>query len=156
MADTILFYRVDDPYGCFSNFSPHPVVIDNEVWPTTEHYFQAQKFLEQAHRLEIQRVASPMIAARMGRSRSRPLRPDWEQVKDDVMRAALRAKVQQHADVRATLLQTGDALLVEHTPNDRYWADGGDGSGRNMLGQLWMEVRAELASGFYAGGAEDL
>jgi ribA/ribD-fused uncharacterized protein len=85
-----------------------------------------------------------MVAARMGRSRKRPLRPDWEAVKDDIMREVLHAKFSQHADIRQVLLDTGDALIVEHTTNDSYWADGGDGSGKNMLGKLLMEVRAQL------------
>ena len=41
---------------------------------------------------------------------------------------------------------SGDAKLVEHTENDSYWGDGGDGSGRNMLGQILMQVRDELRS----------
>lgn len=85
-----------------------------------------------------------MVAARMGRSRKRPLRADWETVKDDVMREALRAKFSQHANARDLLLGTGDALIVERTKKDRYWGDGGDGSGLNRLGQLLMEVRKEL------------
>lgn len=85
-----------------------------------------------------------MIAARMGRDRRRPLRNDWETVKEDIMREALRAKIGQHADVRELLLSTADAVLVEHTGNDRYWGDGGDGTGRNRLGQLLMELREVL------------
>jgi ribA/ribD-fused uncharacterized protein len=80
----------------------------------------------------------------MGRSRQRPLRADWERVKDEVMLAGLRAKFAQHAALRATLLGTGDAEIVEHTGKDRSWGDGGDGSGRNMLGRLLMRVRDEL------------
>lgn len=144
MPEEIRFYRVGEAYGCFSNFSPHPVFLDGATWPTTEHYFQAQKFLDGERRVSIQAAGSPAIAARMGRSRSRPLRPDWEQVKDDVMRKAVRAKVIQHAQVRQILLSTGDATLIEHSNKDRYWADGGDGRGKNMLGKIWMEVRAEL------------
>ena len=85
-----------------------------------------------------------MIAARMGRSRSRPLRKDWESVKDQIMLEALRAKFAQHDNLKELLLNTGDARLVEHTSNDRYWADGGDGTGRNQLGALLMQVRSEL------------
>jgi ribA/ribD-fused uncharacterized protein len=85
-----------------------------------------------------------MIAARLGRSRERPLRPDWEEVKDDIMREALRAKFTQHEQLRSWLLGTGDAELVEHTRNDAYWGDGGDGTGKNMLGKLLMELRAKL------------
>ena len=88
-----------------------------------------------------------MIAARMGRDRKKRLRRDWEQVKDDVMRKAVRAKFTQHEDLRRLLTGTGDALLVEHTTNDRYWPDGGDGRGRNMLGQILMEIRDELRDG---------
>jgi len=39
-------------------------------------------------------------------------------------------------------MSTGDAEIIEHTSNDRYLGDGGDGTGGNMLGRLLMEVRA--------------
>lgn len=42
----IHFYSENADYGCFSNFSLHPVVIDGVTYPTTEHYFQAQKFID--------------------------------------------------------------------------------------------------------------
>lgn len=139
----IKFYRVDETYGAFSNFSPHPIRIKNRIWPTTEHYFQAQKFAGTSHEEEIRQITSPMIAARMGRDR-KPLRIDWETAKDDVMREALHAKFTQHGKRRELLLSTGAAPLIEHTKNDRYWADGGDGTGRNRLGELLVELRARL------------
>jgi ribA/ribD-fused uncharacterized protein len=114
------------------------------VWPTVEHYFQAQKFAGTEHEEAIRLAKSPMVAARMGRSRARPLRGDWERVKDNIMREALAAKYTQHAGLRSLLLSTGDAELVEHTANDRYWGDGGDGTGKNRLGQLLMEMRMQL------------
>jgi len=46
----ILFYRVNEPFGCFSNFSRHPVSIDGRTWPTTEHYFQAMKLPDDPER----------------------------------------------------------------------------------------------------------
>ncbi len=46
---TIRFYYENEvPYGCFSNFSAHSVVLKGVTWPTTEHYFQAQKFAGKA------------------------------------------------------------------------------------------------------------
>ena len=147
MTPPIRFYRVNEPHGVFSNFAPYPIEIDGAVWPTSEHYFQAQKFADAAHREAIRTATSPMDAANMGRDRSRPLRDDWERVKDDVMYRALAAKFTQHPALREQLLATGDAPLVEHTANDRYWADGGDGRGRNMLGVLLMRLRDELRAG---------
>jgi hypothetical protein len=144
MADEIRFYRVRDPYGCFSNFSAHRVEIDGLIWPTTEHYFQAMKFAGTLHEDDVRMAKTPREAADMGRDRSRPLRPDWERVKDAIMEHAVFAKFTQHDDLRASLLATGDATLIEHTKNDRYWGDGGDGTGRNMLGITLMKVREEL------------
>ncbi|WP_424949526.1 NADAR family protein [Deinococcus sp.] len=140
----ILFYATDKPFGGFSNFSRHPIELDGLLWPTSEHYFQAQKFAGTPHAEEVRAQPTPMLAAQIGRRRDLPLRPDWEAVKDEVMMAALRAKFTQHPELRELLLGTADAELVEHTANDRYWADGGDGSGRNRLGELLTELRTEL------------
>ena len=65
-------------------------------------------------------------------------------VKEVVMLEGLRAKFGQHPDLAERLLRSGDRLLVEHTRNDSYWGDGGDGSGKNRLGHLLMQVRAEI------------
>jgi ribA/ribD-fused uncharacterized protein len=144
MSEVVNFYHVNEEHGCFSNFSPHFVELDGKTWQTSEHYFQAQKFEDAAIQEEVRLAKSPMVAARMGRDRSKPLRKDWESIKDDVMRRAVRAKFSQHDDIRQILLSTGAAKIVEHTKNDSYWGDGGDGTGKNMLGQILMEVRAEL------------
>ena len=141
----IQFYSTTGEYGCFSNFSRHPVFLQGKRWPTSEHYFQAQKFAGEPDEEEIRQANKPMLAASMGRDRKRPLRRDWESVKERVMMDALRAKFTQHEELTATLLGTGDALLVEHTANDDYWGDGGDGTGKNRLGVLLMRLRAELA-----------
>jgi N-glycosidase YbiA len=47
-------------------------------------------------------------------------------------------------DLREILVATGNASIIEHTENDSYWGDGGDGSGPNMLGRILMEIREEL------------
>jgi ribA/ribD-fused uncharacterized protein len=143
----IAFYSTTGEYGCFSNFSRHPVFLKGRKWPTSEHYFQAQKFAGTPHEEAVRLCKTPSQAAQMGRSRKLPLRPDWEAVKEEVMMDALRAKFTQHDDLRAILLGTGDEELVEHTVNDSYWGDGGDGSGKNRLGALLMRLRAELRGG---------
>jgi ribA/ribD-fused uncharacterized protein len=144
ITDTINFYGVREPYGEFSNFAPFPIEPDGQVWPTSEHYFQAQKFAGTSHAETIRTSKGGQAAARAGRSRMFPMRPDWVRVRDEAMRTALRAKFSQHPKLTALLLATGESLLVEHTSNDAYWGDGGDGSGVNRLGQLLMELRNEL------------
>ena len=137
----IKFYNVDGHYGNFSNFAPYPIFIDGKSWPTVEHYFQSSKFEDLLMRETIRSLSSPMKAAKTGRDRKLPLRADWENIKNDVMLQALLAKFKQHHILRSELLSTNDAILIEHTENDVYWGDGGDGKGENMLGKLLMRVR---------------
>ncbi|HEX5058754.1 MAG TPA: NADAR family protein [Kofleriaceae bacterium] len=143
-AQAVRFYSVNAEYGEFSNFAPYPITLRGKRWPTSEHFFQAQKFAAIKDQDEIRAVASPMIAARMGRDRKRKLRRDWERVKVGIMREAVEAKFRQHGELRTLLLSTGDAKLVEHTDRDDFWGDGGDGSGRNELGRILMAVRESL------------
>ncbi len=142
---TILFYTPQEqPYGCFSNFSRHGFTLDNMYWPTSEHYFQAQKFTGTPHLEAVRLARTPKEAANIGRDRKRPLRPDWEQVKDDVMRRAVLAKFSAHTSIRAVLLGIGDEEIMENAPKDYYWGIGAGGTGKNMLGRILMEVRAIL------------
>lgn len=57
------------------------------------------------------------------------------------MYEGLRYKFCQNKELKQKLLATGDRKLIQHTKNDKYWADGGDGSGKNRLGILLMELR---------------
>jgi len=155
-SEVINFYRVSDDFGCFSNFAPFPIDVDGRRWPTSEHYFQAQKFEEPEHQERIRAEKSPMIAAQMGRDRNKKLRQDWESVKVSIMKKALVLKFTQHDDIRDVLLSTADAKIVEHTKNDDYWGDGGDGSGKNMLGCLLMEIREEFRSIYVAPNCSSL
>ncbi len=135
--------------GPFSNFVPTPIELDGEVWPTVEHYFQAQKTTDPVAREQIRTAPGPWEAKALGRSVA--LRHDWEQIKEAVIMAGLRAKFTRYPELGSCLVRTGSEVIVEHTPRgahaDGYWGDGGDGTGRNRLGALLMELRAELAAG---------
>lgn len=141
----IRFYRTRGPHGYMSNFSPHGFTDESgNYWPTSEHYYQAAKFLGHDDLIEQVRLAkSPMAAASLGRRLS-PLREDWEDVKDDVMRRALFLKFTQNLDIQMNLLETGDDTLIEDSPTDFYWGCGASNNGKNMLGKLLMELRDDL------------
>ena len=85
--DAIRFYSRTVAYHELSNFSPHGFEQDGAYWPTVEHYFQAQKFAgpeHAAYRERIRRARTPKEAKMLGRSRTLPLRADWEAVKEHV------------------------------------------------------------------------
>jgi ribA/ribD-fused uncharacterized protein len=140
----IAFYVKGEPFGEFSNFSNHGVEFDGRWYPTVEHYFQAMKFLGVDHAEKIRLAANPMLAKQLGNSRNVPLRQDWEAVKIDVMRAAVRKKFATHPAIAALLLDTGDEELIEAAPSDYFWGCGKNGSGQNWLGKILMEVREEM------------
>ena len=141
---TIYFYSTREEYGTFSNFSAHGFELDGKYWKTSEHYFQAMKFEGTEYADKVREARSPKDAAAFGRRRDFPLRKDWEQVKDDVMRKAVLKKFQTHEDIRELLLSTDDEELVEKTTGDYYWGCGTNGTGKNMLGKILMEVREQL------------
>jgi ribA/ribD-fused uncharacterized protein len=122
IIEAIYFYSKTSGYYELSNFSPHGFQLDGVYWPTVEHYFQAQKLPAQpSYQQRIRRARSPKGAKALGRSRKVPLRPDWDNVKDDLMRQALRAKLFAHPELAALLLETGERVLIENAPSDYYW-----------------------------------
>lgn len=145
-TNPIHFYSLRTKWGMFSNFFRGKIVLKGKEWPTAEHYFQAQKFAGTSHEERIRLLKSPAEAKAEGNKRTLPLRKDWSQVKDQVMYDVVLAKFTQRPVLRQKLLESGTRELVEHTRNDSYWGDGGDGSGQNKLGKILMQVRKELAT----------
>ena len=143
-ARDVRFYHSDQPFGSLSNFSAHAIWLDGKIWPTVEHFYQAQKFTGTNRQEHIRSCETPILAKRTAGNWEVGRKPNWALIKEGVMLAALRAKFSQHPDLRALLVGTGDRVLVEHTHLDAYWGSAGDGSGKNRLGALLMVVRGEL------------
>lgn len=145
----IKFYSTKGKYGVFSNFYKSPVFLDDLKWPTSEHFYQAQKFLpgtmydeNKTIRESIRLCDTAREAADMGRSLS--IRDDWESIKYSVMKRVITAKFTQYRSFGDLLLETGDEELIEDSPTDYIWGCGEDGTGLNWLGKVLMEVRTEL------------
>ena len=142
---SIKFYSKSEHYYEFSNFYNSPFVLDDLVWPTVEHYFQAQKFpTYKGLQEKIRYTKSPTIAKRLGSTKTTHFRTDWETVKETVMKNALRAKFTQNKELSNMLKETKDLILKEKSPRDNYWGIGSSGKGKNRLGILLMEIRSEL------------
>ena len=130
-----------------SNFSDSPVVLNGETYPTVEHAFQAAKTFDSEQRIMIQAARTPVTARQLGRAVT--LRADWDQVKFGIMYQLLKQKFAR-PDLAQALLRTGDAELIEgNTWGDRVWGRvqvKGQWIGKNRLGELLMQVRAELSA----------
>lgn len=143
----ILFYNKSDPHYGFTNFSAHSVVYKGKRYPTSEHLFQSFKF--QKHRPNLAehiRTCSerPSVAFSEARRFQPEVRTDWKQVNIEKMDEALWCKFTQHSDLKAELLSTGDAELVEDSDKDAFWGVGADRRGRNELGKALERLRAKL------------
>ncbi len=141
------FYSRKNLYGEFSNFALFPIIVDNKLWGTSEHYYQAHKYDQEKLQEYVRAATSPEEAAKRGRQKSLPKRANWKEVKDAIMYKALVAKFTQHENLKELLLSTGKSPLIEHTPRDKYWGDAGDGSGLNKLGKMLSEIRLKLSKG---------
>ncbi len=146
----IHFYRANEkPYGAFSNLFKRPIEFEGTMYPTSEHAYQAGKALKPAVRQWILSAPTPALAAMAAHGLYVwDVVPDWAQIKFDRMRAVLRAKFDQHTDLRELLLSTGGSRLVEagtvNNAVNRLWGEV-DGKGENMLGVMLMELRTEYA-----------
>jgi N-glycosidase YbiA len=143
----VYFYKVDAPYGCFSNFSPHSINLGGAKWATVEHYYQAHKFQMTKFEYlmaEIQAAPTPELAAKIGRTSEHQPHPDWDLRKCELMYLAVWQKFSQHLDIQQILLATLDVEIVEDSPVDYFWGCGIDRTGANHLGRILMQVRADL------------
>jgi ribA/ribD-fused uncharacterized protein len=128
-------------YRWLSNFFPALVIHRGTHFSSVEHAYQAAKTDSMTERATIQRAETPAIAKRLGRKVT--LRPAWDAEKEQVMLECLREKFKD-PDLRARLIGTGDAKLVEGNYwGDTYWGVC-RGSGQNRLGVLLMRVRDEV------------
>jgi N-glycosidase YbiA len=144
MSRAIYFYAKDELFGEFSNFALFGIEMDGKWWPTVEHYFQAQKFLDADYQEKIRKTHAAKEAANLGRSRKLPIRGDWEFVKEQIMFDAVLKKFSKHEKLKHLLLETADNEIIENSPNDHFWGGGQDGAGQNKLGKILMRVRDQL------------
>lgn len=154
-VNKIFFYKINEKYGFCSNFYKHPIEIDGKIWPTTEHYFQACKFTNKAHKEKIRNASTPTQAKKLGNSREYKIRSDWEEVKVDFMMIAVLNKFSNRELKHKLLNVPDDTLLCEHC-YDTFWGDGMDGSGVNMLGRILIAVRYILKYGTIKPACDDL
>lgn len=150
--DRVCFYEQE--FYVLSNFSAFRVLYDGIDFDTAEHCYHYQKFnipfawLHKARSkimLEIMQARSAHDAFKIAHANKYLVRDDWSDVKFDIMRNILTAKVSQHEYVYRKLLETGNRELVKDSWRDDVWGWGPNRDGMNMLGKLWMEIRRSIS-----------
>ena len=139
-----LINNFKEEYYFLSNFSDSEFVHDGITWKTNEHFYQAMKSLDRNERIRIANLRTAGDTKKEGKKLS--IRPDWEDVKIDVMRQGLRLKfdLETHPDLCRQLIETFPNMLVEgNWWGDTFWGIC-NGQGMNWLGILLMERREEL------------
>ena len=131
-----------DDYAFLSNFYASPILYQDILYPTNEHFFQAMKSKDDAVRRKIAALNFPTQAKKDGKNIK--LRKDWDEVKLKVMYLGLKMKFEIPA-LRTKLLDTGSATLTEgNFWKDTYWGVC-NGEGENHLGKLLMKLRKRLS-----------
>ena len=131
-----------DHYWFLSNFYPSEVWLDDRLYPSTEHAFQASKSDDSECREAIRMAKTPAEAKKL--SRMLPLPSDWNTRRVQVMRDLLRQKFNKGTVLARRLLETGNEELVEgNTWGDQFWGVC-NSIGFNQLEKLLMEIREEL------------
>ena len=150
--ECIVFHKTDDPFGGLSNMAGgYPIYVSGICIRTSEALYQACRF---PHLPEVQNMiiheGSPITAKRKTKQFIDDSRPDWYQVRINIMRWCLKMKLMSNSEIFGSLLlSTDDKTIVEESYKDEFWgakpsSDGGTFIGMNVLGRLLMELREQI------------
>ena len=138
---------IESPWHYLSPFSAHQIKVDEKIYPTLEHAYQAMRLKSDEQRSKVQNCPSPLEAWRLGQKykiNPNNLVSDYD--KTELMERLMRLKLKQHPDIAAVLLESGGRGLHKVFGTDYFWGTGHDGSGQNIMGKLWMKLRDELVN----------
>ncbi len=156
--NTIPFKKINEPNGWLGNMSRHPLRVPRApggtLYPTSEHYFQCERFSDQAIRQAILSKNSAMSCKMITkRHKAHMTIPPRGPADLDLMRRTIRLKLENHSTLRTQLLALPeDGIIIEDSSarggaSARFWGmklENGIWTGENWLGRLWMELRLEL------------
>lgn len=147
-SECVVFLKVTDTFGAYSNMAPgFPLRVNGERIRTSEALYQACRFPDLP---DVQRVilaqANPRIAKMKSKPHRKDARPDFEDVRVEIMWWALRVKLACNFKEFGRLLRASrDKVIVEQSARDGFWGaipeDADTLTGQNILGQLLMHLR---------------
>ena len=134
----------------FSNFIKfdRPMAYQGMLFRTPEHFYQAMKSRDIGYRQRVANVGTPGQAKRLGKKVK--LRPDWNSIKLDVMRYALKYKFKADTPQGKKLIAFGGPIIEWNLWHDNFWGKctcpkcESAKPSLNHLGNLLMEIKNEL------------
>ncbi len=127
-----------------SSFSAHSIELDEDQWPSVEHYYQGMKFENADIRESIRSASDPRTAQKTAKQHKRAIRQDWPKIRTIIMTRGMYIKCRTHPNIAKALLKTGRDHIIETSQYDYFWGCGRDGLGDNEFGKLLMGIREKL------------
>lgn len=135
----------ENTHFALHNFSAHTILYKEKLYPTVEHAYHAQKFSDENIKEIIRASKSPLEAKELANTKHKDKRiANWQEIKLNIMFELLRAKVNQHSEVKNALFKTNQEEIIEESVDDHFWGIGTDGTGQNQTGKILMRIREEL------------
>lgn len=148
IGQVVSFAKTTGRYGGLSNMSSeYPMFVNEVCIPSVEALYQAAKFpLQPQVQREIVNAENAMKAKVISRNYQHLVRPDWNDIRIEIMEWCLKVKLLQNRESFGELLRsTGDLPIVEYSKKDSLWGAIPDGEGHlvgvNALGRLLMALR---------------
>ena len=146
--------------GCLSQWQECSFEVDGVSYSSAEQFMMAEKARKFGDGETLARILSAKLPRKikaLGREVKSFDGKKWDSVKFEVVVRGNMAKFSQNRELLSFLLGTGDATLVEASPEDKIWGvglkeeardilDPDKWQGENLLGKALMEVRSKLAA----------
>lgn len=139
-----IFFSRHDTDEILGSASTHPFTLEDQEWPTAEHYYQASLFDSPNIKEKILAIQSAKEVIAFTKWKFFQKKKGWKQLRQVLMTRAIYTQCKTYPEMAEKLLATGDKKLVENSSYDYFWGCGRDRRAENTYGKVLMNVREKL------------
>ena len=155
----ICFHNPEEQNGYLSNWYRSVFTVDEITFSSMEQYMMYEKAVQFQDQQTAEKilgtddVAEIKALGRMVRNFDEKI---WREKRESIVHKGVLQKFLQNPELAEKLLETGEQMIAECAVKDKIWGIGlsmGDEErfcvdkwkGQNLLGQILMQVRAEIS-----------